>query len=171
MKNKKITVTKYSGDKDLFDESKLKHSLIRSGAKDDIIKRIIDEIKALLYDGISTKEIYKMVFTLLRKSSRPTAARYKLKKAIYELGPSGFPFEKFIEEILKYEGFQTQINSIVKGHCVNHEVDVIAEKNEQHFMVECKFHNTQGIICNVKIPLYIHSRFQDLKRMEQTERT
>lgn len=62
-----------------------------------------------------------------------------------ELGPSGFPFEKFISEILKFQGFAVQVGVIVEGHCVKHEIDVVAEKGEEHFMIECKFHNTQGI--------------------------
>jgi len=56
---------------------------------------------------------------------------------------------------------------MVKGNCVNHEIDVVAEKAEKHFMVECKFHLTQGRFCDVKIPLYIHSRFKDVETQWQ----
>jgi len=163
MKNKKIEIVKMTGETAEFDQSKLRRSLERSGASDLIIKQVIGEVEASLYDGISTKEIYKTAFALLRRSSRPTAARYKLKKAIMELGPTGFPFEKFVGKILDYQGFRTEVGVIVKGHCVNHEVDVIAEKDEKHFMVECKFHSDAGRFCNVKIPLYIQSRFKDVE--------
>tara|TARA_R110002072_G_scaffold166080_1_gene319298 strand:+ start:5558 stop:6376 length:819 start_codon:yes stop_codon:yes gene_type:complete len=153
-----------SGEKAEFDKSKLKHSLERSGASDLVIQKVINEVTLSLYDGITTKEIYKKAFDLLRKTSQPsTAARYKLKKAIMELGPTGFPFEKFVGKILSYEGFKTQVGVIVKGHCVNHEIDVIAQKNNQHFMIECKFHSDAGRYCNVKIPLYIQSRFKDVE--------
>jgi len=164
MTDKPIEIKKASGEYVDFDESKLRHSLERSGASESEISQVVGEINALLYGGISTEEIYKKAFSLLRKSSRAKAARYKLKKAIYELGPTGFPFERFVGEILKFEGFKTQVGVIVKGHCVNHEVDVIAEKEEQHYMVECKFHSDQGNHCDVKIPLYIQSRFLDLER-------
>jgi hypothetical protein len=30
-------------------------------------------------------------------------------------------------------------------------------------MVECKYHNINGIACDVKIPLYIQSRFKDVE--------
>jgi hypothetical protein len=30
-------------------------------------------------------------------------------------------------------------------------------------MLECKFHHEQGQFCNVKNPLYIHSRFKDIE--------
>lgn len=164
VQNRKISVVKMSGEKVSFDESKLRRSLKRSGANNQLIKQVLSDIKAILYDGISTKEIYRRAFGLLRKKSRPSAARYKLKRAIYELGPSGFPFEKFVAEILSYDGFKTRVGVIVRGHCVNHEVDVVAEKEEKHFMIECKFHSDQGRICNVKIPLYIHSRFRDIEK-------
>ena len=55
------------------------------------------------------------------------------------------------------------MGEIVKGHCVNHEIDVIAQKDEKHFMIECKFHNQPGFVCDVKIPLYIQSRFKDVE--------
>lgn len=160
----KITIIKATGEKVLFNKDKLKSSLRRSGASDVVIQQVIDKVEVSLYDGISTKEIYKTAFALLRKSSRSTAARYKLKKAIFELGPTGFPFEKFVGAILSYEGFKTRVGVIVKGHCVNHEVDVVAEKDNLHFMVECKFHSDQSRHCNVKIPLYIQSRFIDVEK-------
>jgi hypothetical protein len=46
---------------------------------------------------------------------------------------------------------------------VNHEIDVIAERENHHFMIECKFHNLQGTNCDVKIPLYIQARFKDVE--------
>lgn len=164
MGHKAISILKMSGEKADFNESKLRSSLERSGASDLVIRQVIDKVKASLYDGITTKEIYKKAFGLLRKISRPTAARYKLKKAIMELGPTGFPFERFVGKILSAEGYRTQVGVILKGDCVKHEVDVIAEKDNQHFMVECKFHSDQGRFCDVKIPLYIHSRFLDVEK-------
>jgi hypothetical protein len=48
------------------------------------------------------------------------------------------------------------------GKCVSHEVDVIAIKNEQHILAECKFHSDQSNKCDVKVPLYINSRYRDI---------
>lgn len=164
MNKEKIIITKMSGERDEFDESKLKDSLERSGANYETIISITRKVKDLLFDGISTKEIYKKAFEMLRKSSRPTAARYKLKKAILELGPTGYPFEKFIGEVLKHQGFAVQVGIIVNGHCITHEIDVIAEKDNKHFIVECKYHGDQARKCDVKVPLYIKSRFDDVEK-------
>jgi hypothetical protein len=80
-----------------------------------------------------------------------------------ELGPSGFPFEKFVAEILAAQGYMVQTGQIIRGKCVNHEIDVIAEKEEQHFMIECKYHNQPGTVSDVKVSLYIHARFKDVE--------
>jgi hypothetical protein len=161
---KQILVTKASGERVPFSLKKLQQSLLRAGADDVAIEEVTSKLKPHLRDGISTKQIYKHAFSILRKISKPQAARYKLKEAIMELGPSGYPFEKFISEILKFQGFAVQVGVIVEGHCVKHEIDVVAEKEEKHFMVECKFHHNAGLKCDVKIPLYIQARFQDVEK-------
>lgn len=164
MKPDATIITKASGTQVPFSEDKLKESLRRSGAANDVIDSITEEVKKYLYDGMPTKKIYKLAFGLLKKQSKPFAAKYKLKPAIMELGPSGYPFEKYFAEILKHNGFNVKVGEVVKGHCVTHEIDVIAEKEDKHFMVECKYHNAPGIICNVKIPLYIEARFRDVEK-------
>lgn len=163
MYSNKIFVTKMSGDRAVFDEKKLRQSLMSSGADEASIGNIIQKVKLKMYDGISTKAIHKIAVTLLQKRSLPTASRYKLKKAIFELGPTGFPFERYMGELLKLQGYSITVGSVQQGHCVKHEVDIIAEKGEQYMLLECKFHSEQGQFCNVKNPLYINSRFKDIE--------
>jgi hypothetical protein len=105
-----------------------------------------------------------VIIKKLKHKSRVNASRYKLKRAIMELGPSGYPFENFVGVILDHEGYRTEVGVIVQGHCVSHEVDVVAIKDNEKLMVECKYHNTQNQNCNVKIPLYIDSRFRDIEK-------
>ncbi len=166
VKNRKnqILITKASGETVPFSAEKLRRSLRRAGAGEEVMDSIEKEIGQRLYPGITTREIYRRAFSMLRKASAHLAAKYKLKKALQELGPSGYPFEKYVGEILKHEGYKTRVGQIVQGHCVQHEVDVIASKDDQHFMVECKFHSEQVRKCDVKIPLYIHSRFLDVEK-------
>ncbi|MBS1554107.1 MAG: restriction endonuclease [Bacteroidetes bacterium] len=158
-----ITITKATGEKEPFEKSKLLRSLTRAGATDILAEKIASEISNGLRTGMSTKQIYKKAHDALRKASRPMAGRYHLKNGIMELGPSGFPFELYVSEILKQKNFEVQVGRIVEGHCVNHEVDVIAQKDDRHFMIECKYHNSLGMVCDVKIPLYIQARFQDVE--------
>ncbi|SDN09769.1 ATP cone domain-containing protein [Daejeonella rubra] len=163
MTNKVIRVTKMSGDQVLFDEEKLKRSLRRSRADETIINEVIAKVKTQLYDSMPTKAIYKLAFSYLKKHSSFSASRYKLKSAILELGPSGFPFEKYIAELLKFKNYTTEVGTIVQGHCVSHEIDIIAEKEGRHLIIECKFHSDQRRFCDIKVPLYIHSRFKDVE--------
>ncbi len=162
-KNRNVIITKASGERTLFMPKKLKLSLHRAGANDETIDSIMSEMESQVYEGIPTTEIYKIAFSLLKNKSRTVAARYKLKRAILELGPSGFPFEKYIAAFLSHQGYRVKVGEIVKGHCVNHEIDVMAERENHHFMVECKFHNLQGTNCDVKIPLYIQAHFKDVE--------
>ena len=159
-----INIVKHSGDTVPFDVVKLINSLRNSQTNEELIQQIVDQVENQIYEGITTKQIYKMAFKMLKGKSRVSASKYKLKKALMELGPTGFPFEKLVGKIMDQEGFETKIGVIVQGNCVQHEVDVIALKDNNHYMIECKYHSHQGRFCNVKIPLYIHSRFLDVEK-------
>lgn len=157
------TIIKASGESEPFQKDKLLQSLMRAGASNILAEKVASEVAKGLRNGMSTKHIYKKAHELLRRAARPVAGRYHLKSGIMELGPSGFPFEIYVSEILKQNGFEVLVGKIVEGHCVNHEVDVIAQKDNRHFMIECKYHNSPGMVCDVKIPLYIQARFQDVE--------
>ncbi|MCB0457222.1 MAG: restriction endonuclease [Flavobacteriaceae bacterium] len=157
-----IDIVKSSGNVVKFSLEKLRNSLRRSGSDDKTIQQIVAIVRDELYQGISTKEIYNRAFALLKKKKSIFASKYKLKKAIYELGPTGFPFERFIGALLQFSGYQVKIGQILQGKCVSHEVDVVAQKNGQYIVAECKFHSDPSRKCDVKVPLYIHSRYQDI---------
>ncbi|MDT0641923.1 ATP cone domain-containing protein [Zunongwangia sp. F363] len=162
--NKSVLIKKYSGEYEAFDINKLINSLRRSRADEDIIQDIARKVQEQIEEGMTTKRIYQMAFKMLKAKSRVSASKYKLKKALMELGPTGFPFERFVGKLLTHEGFSTQVGVIVQGNCVQHEIDVIAQKDNNHYMIECKYHSDQGRVCNVKIPLYINSRFLDVEK-------
>ncbi len=163
MKQPEIEIIKHNGERVKFSLDKLRDSLNRTGADENTIEQVINKVRDELYQGITTKEIYNRAFSLLKKKKSYLASKYKLKKAIYELGPTGFPFERFIGAVLKYSGFKTEVGKTLQGKCVSHEIDVIAHKNGDTTIIECKFHSSQGLKCNVKVPLYINSRYQDVK--------
>lgn len=163
MDEESAEVTKSSGEKVQFSKEKLRASLLRSGADEKTIGRIMNRVRDDLYRGIPTREIYDRAFSMLAKKKRHFAARYSLKKAIYDLGPTGFPFEQFVGALLSELGYRVDVGVEVPGACVSHEVDVMAYKGKTVTLVECKFHGEEGLYCNVKIPLYINSRFNDIK--------
>lgn len=161
-------IQKSSGESQHYSADKLRNSLRLAGATNDMINSIIHEVEKELSSGITSRRIFKKAFRLLRSKQHSMAARYSLKNAIMELGPTGFPFEKYIGEIFKEQGYQVKVGVLIDGKCVTHEIDVVASNNESTIMVECKYHNTPGKMCNVQVPLYIHSRFQDIRDTLQT---
>jgi len=157
-----VQVKKASGKLEAFSEEKVKQSLQRAGAKAEVIEKIIIELKSKLHDGISTREIYKQVFNLLNQLQEHQGYRYSLKESLMKLGPSGYPFEKFVGKLLEHQGYTTQVNVEIMGKCVSHEIDIIAEKNKETSLIECKFHNHAGIKTRVKTALYVQARFEDV---------
>ena len=162
--SKTIWVLKTSGERERFSMAKLRRSLQRSGADKKMIELVISQIRPEVHDGMKTLDIYKRAFGILKKEKFQVAIRYSLRKAVLELGPSGFPFEKFVAEVLKRKGYSTRTGVVLPGYCVDHEVDILAEKENRHIFVECKFHNEQGVKSDVKVALYVHARFLDLQK-------
>jgi len=159
-----VEVVKASGEREAFSGKKLEASLVRAGVNPNLAKRVVRKVGAGLYDGIPTDEVLAKVLDLLKEARRPSlAAKYDLKRAVMRLGPSGYPFERFVAGILVHEGFQVSLGEVVRGQCIAHEIDVIAERVGKRFMVECKFHNRSGIKSDSKIALYVHARFLDVR--------
>lgn len=158
-----INVIKASGQIEPFAEEKVIGSLVRAGASPELARRIVDRIKPQLYPNIPSFQIYSTVMKILKKEQRDLADKYNLKNAIMELGPTGYPFEKFVAGVLATQGYQTEVNKIIMGKCVSHEVDVIARKDNKKYMIECKFHNQNGGRTEIKAALYTYARFLDLK--------
>jgi hypothetical protein len=163
-----MKVVKKSGEFVVFDKKKLEKSLLNSGANQSIVQEVLQIIEKEIYEGISTKRIYKMAFNLLRKKSNSHAARYNLKEAIQLLGPAGFYFEKYIARLFSIENYETRTNLTLQGKCVSHEIDVLIKKNSVIAMIECKFHMGKEASTDVKVPMYILSRFNDLKEKKHS---
>lgn len=161
-RNKRII--KSSGDTDVFDEDKLIKSLERVGASSFVIDEILYELRKDVYDNYPSYKIYQKAYSILKKKQEGAAGKYKLKRAIMDLGPSGYPFEAFIGQLMKYQGYDVKVGEMIEGYCINHEVDIIADKDDDNYLVECKFHNNPSYKTDIKIPLYIYARFQDIER-------
>ncbi|MCL5073186.1 MAG: restriction endonuclease [Actinobacteria bacterium] len=157
-------ITKEDGKQELFDEEKIKKSFLKAGADINTAASATYSIKNNLRNYMQAKDVYNQAIKHLRKKQPLVALKYTLKKAIMDLGPTGYVFEKYIAKILKEYGFKTEVSRFVTGFCVDHEVDVIAEKAGGHYMIECKYHNNSDTGCDIKTALYVHSRFQDIKK-------
>lgn len=157
-----INVIKATGEIEPFSEEKVISSLLRVGTSPELAQKIISQIKPQLYANIPTFEIYSTMMKILKKERWDLAERYSLKRAIMDLGPTGYPFEKFISAVLEAGGHKVAINQIILGKCVSHEIDVVAQ-NTKKYMIECKFHGIPGGRTDVKVALYTYARFLDVK--------
>ncbi|MDP1707246.1 MAG: ATP-binding protein [bacterium] len=157
-------IVKADGTREVFNSNRLITSLKRSGAGESIARNIAESITNTVVPGTSSKEIYTKAFSLLRREARPVAARYALRRALLELGPSGHPFEDFISHLYRTEGWQVETRKIIKGKCVSHEVDFYASHKEQNefLAAELKYHNDPGYKTDLKVALYVKSRFDDI---------
>lgn len=161
---KNILIVKANGEREAFDGLKLFSSLKKAGAADDVGNSILSHIEKEVRSGMSTHDIYKHAFSLLHKMQKPLAMKYSLRRSLMDLGPSGFPFEKFIAEVYKKKGYTALTDQIVKGYCTEHEVDVVAYNDARLIMIEAKFHNQLGIKSDLKVVLYVKARYDDLKQ-------
>jgi len=158
-----ITIIKASGKHEAFDPEKLRFSLLNSGASTEETEQVLSHILPEIKNGMTTHDIYRRAFAALAGMSRPVARSYSLRRAVMDLGPSGFPFEDFVAEILKAKGFECATRQSVIGGCVAHEVDVVAWNDKKLIMVEAKFHNELGTKSDLKVVLYVKARFDDIK--------
>lgn len=159
-----ILITKADGEQEPFDPAKLEHSLARAGASTTMRARVLAHVVRELQPNITTEEIYRHAFEILRKEeSTPVAARYSIKRAVFALGPSGFPFEQFLAEVLRAHGWSARTGIALTGRCAPHEVDVYAEKNGKRVGIEAKFHNDAAGKTDIKDALYVKARFEDLR--------
>lgn len=164
MPNNNISVTKINGEIAPFDEDKIRRSAARVGVPENLQDELLEHIRSKIYDRIPTKEIFHEIKSFLQSRDKPRLSTiFNLKSAILQLGPSGYPFEKYIAELLEEEGYSTSTNGHIPGKCVTHEIDVLATKDNTTSLIEAKFHSKQAVKTDVKVVLYIRARFQDVE--------
>lgn len=152
-------VTKRSGEREEFDQDKVRRAILRVGVGDAVAEDILQNVKKYLHDGITTEEIYRKVHQLLEKKK---AIKFELKNSILDLGPEGYNFESFIGKLFQALGYSVRLREKVQGKCVSHEIDAMVEKGSERYMVECKFHNSPGMKCSIQTALYTYARFLDV---------
>lgn len=162
--NTNPVIVKADGTTEVFDPARLIVSLERAGAGVHTAETIARTVTSTVLPGMSSKEIYSRAFALLRKEARPVAARYALRRALLELGPTGHPFEDFVSHLFRKEGWQVETRKMIQGRCVQHEVDFYASHPEQNTFLaaELKYHNDPGYKTDLKVALYVKSRFDDI---------
>jgi hypothetical protein len=153
------------GEREPFSAKKVYISCKNSGLEDESAREISAKIEREIYPGITTFEIAKRIRSLLKKESLRSAIKFSLKRAISQLGPAGFTFEKYVGEIFERNGYGVRLNQIIWGFChCRYEIDFLAKKRDLVYVGECKYHNLPGERVDLKVALANYARFSDISR-------
>jgi Holliday junction resolvase-like predicted endonuclease len=136
-----VLVTKADGSKQLFDEEKIVRTCLRMGASREDALQIVQKVEGRLYEGISTRKILQMIYSLMRKQKPAVKHLFDLKYGISLMEPKP-EFEAFIRILLVHSGFKVEPNTILRGLCGEHEADAIATRDGMTHFVEVKHHNS-----------------------------
>ncbi len=163
-----MQIRKANGNIEEFNEKKLINAIVKTGAHIDVAIEICEYVKNKCNENykdqpIKTEYIYHLAFKHLKNISKASALKYSLKRSMLEIGPSGFPFEKFIAEIWRHEGYDAITGQMIMGQCVSHEVDVVAWNQDKLIMVEAKYHSDAGSRTDLKNALYVKARYDDIE--------
>ena len=159
---KNILVTKEDGEKEAFNPQKVTRALKRSGLSGKECEAATKLLSKQLYDGITTREIYRKLYRILDEMRPEISHKFNLKRALLDMGPAGYAFEDFTGRLFSLEGYDTKIRQVLQGKYVTHEIDVVASKAGKTYMVECKFYNKGGYKCRIQTALYVYARYLDL---------
>lgn len=159
-----MLVKKNSGELIPYNPNALKRSLTKSGAKKEEVEDVFEKISKDLYEGITTRELYRTAFQYLKDYRSSYAARYSLKRALRDLGPEGYYFEMWFARVMQAAGYETIHSETVQGNAVTHEIDVVAAKENQLIFCECKFRNDEEAKISVTTPMYFLSRMKDVEQ-------
>lgn len=164
-------VIKRSGDLEAYSEEKVIHSMERVGVPDALKPEVLAHVREQFKNGfLTTDQLFSYVYKYLDKSDKKASLRLNLRKAIFELGPTGFPFEKYLARIFQSQGYKTMVGAKIMGECVMHEIDLVLEKDGKREIAEAKFHNDSGIRTDVQVALYTYARYLDVKQKNDFSR-
>lgn len=153
-------VIKADGRREEFETGKIIRTCIRAGAKRGEAEAIAGMIKRNIKDGDSTHKIYRMIISELDKREDNTSFLFRLREAAAVL--DSISFELYVKAILNADGYTCKWNKIIKGRFVEHQVDLVAEKEGRLYLVECKHHKNHHRFCGLGNVLEVQARLEDI---------
>jgi len=158
-----LFVINSKGEKELFSGNKVYRSAKRSGVSNRAARMIAEEVKAGAYPGIRTSVIFGKIKKLLKKELPGAALRFNIKDGMRKLGPTGFPFESYVKNILESLGYEVKINQFLPGKCLkSYEIDFVARKGDTVYVGECKYKQRLGETISYHDALSNYARFLDI---------
>jgi Holliday junction resolvase-like predicted endonuclease len=158
-----VYVSKVDGRRERFDRSKVVATCLRLNVARDVAESAASEVESNLYDGIPTREIIRMIYRFLAEHRPEVRLQFDLRKAI-SLLRSKPDFEQYVRRLLSECGYEVVGPQIVKGRCVEHEIDAIASMKEETTYVEIKHHVWPHTYTGLDIFLQAQATFEDLAK-------
>lgn len=160
-----LFVVKKSGEKEEYDEKKVIRSMNRVGVPEELQPEVLRHIEGQFKNNELPADIlFEQILQYLEPRDRKSSLRFNLRQAIFELGPSGFPFEQYLAQVFKEQGYKVETGLLMQGDCVKHEIDLLIEKDNNREIIEAKFHNHHVVKSDVQTALYTYARFLDVKQ-------
>jgi hypothetical protein len=155
-------IRKSNGETVFFSKDTLCQSIIRAGASKSQAEKICRVVNEKIQPGMTTSFIFRDTLRHLVREDVDIAVKYSIKRGINALGPDGFLFEKFLEALLRQDGYSTKRNQMMKGKCVTHEVDILAWKDNNYYIVEAKYRNDLHVRTHIDQVMYADARMKDI---------
>ncbi|MEM5882999.1 MAG: restriction endonuclease [Candidatus Aenigmatarchaeota archaeon] len=157
-----VFVIKADGRKEEFKKEKVVRTCLRIGVSQEQAELVAREIEKRIYEGIETRKILRMIFKFSQKFKPEIKYQIDLREAISLLSPKP-DFERFVHLLLKEYGYEVIPNQIVEGYCVDHEIDGIAKKDDQIFLIEIKHHFNHHTYTGKDVFLEAQAILEDIK--------
>ncbi|MBI5061041.1 MAG: restriction endonuclease [Candidatus Aenigmarchaeota archaeon] len=155
-----MMVIKSDGRREPFSKEKVVATCIRAHTGEKMSKEIANYVEKNIKDGTSTQVIYRMVLDELDKRKSKSSIFLTLRDSVADLPPEAFEF--YAKKILEAYGYRVEWNVIVEGEVIEHQCDLIAEKDGRKYLVECKRHFNPHRFCGLDVGLQVQARLEDV---------
>lgn len=152
---------KADGSQVSFDRERVIRTCMRVGVSRQDAEKIAVKVRQETRNGDTTRQVYKRILRHLKQLHPVHQAKYKLREAISLIEPH--LFEVYAMRVLEAQGYACKWNVLVKGSSVEHQVDLIAQKDGIQFLVECKHHRNFHRDCGLGKVLQVQARLEDIQ--------
>ena len=156
-----ILITKSDGSRQSFQKEKVVDTCLRMGATHEIAEHVADKVEQEIYDGIESKRILSMIFRQLGRYHPVVRHHTDLRRALALMEPKP-DFEQYVRLLLEVQGYQVTPNTIIRGKCVEHEIDAIAKKDSKTYIVEVKHHSNHHTLSGLDVDRISRAIFEDI---------
>ncbi len=156
-----LTIIKSSGKEQLFSQEKIVQSVQRAGIDKGAAEKISQNIAKRVYANIPSANIHNLVLEELEKHNRTSRFIYDLRRAVAMMDPRNF--EVYIKKVLEAYGYSCRWDVLIMGASVEHQIDIVAEKGNEKFLVECKHHYDYHKMSGLGCVLQVQARLEDVR--------